>query len=110
VLERLEKSSDIRRRVINARKIQGQRFEKEDIFSNAEMKNSHISKYCQLSNDVEGLLKRVVSKYDLSVRAYFKLIRVARTISDLAAAAGPNIRVEHMAEAVQYRVRHTNLY
>lgn len=102
-LSRLESSAPIRKRVVCARNIQRTRFKKARIFSNAEMTNLHINKYCVLSLEVDTLLKRVSAKYSLSARAYFKLIKVARTIADLACS--DDICVEHMAEAIQYRTR-----
>jgi len=67
------------------------------------MKNKHLSKYCTLSPEVDNLLKRAVVKFNLSARAYFKIIKVARTIADLS--GGEQIGVEDMGEALQYRVR-----
>jgi magnesium chelatase family protein len=104
VLSKLEKSESILKRVMCARKIQMERFSDIcNILTNSEMSNAHINEFCLLSRDAENLLKRAVSKYDLSARAYFKLIRVARTIADLVAE--PAISCSHMAEAVQYRAK-----
>jgi len=103
VLARIECSADIRRRVILAREAQLSRFSQEALFVNAEMRNAHVNRYCRLSSEVEALLKRTVSKYDMSARTYFKLIKVARTIADLAQTS--EIEVSHMAEAIQYRTK-----
>ncbi|PIZ87783.1 MAG: magnesium chelatase [Candidatus Nealsonbacteria bacterium CG_4_10_14_0_2_um_filter_40_15] len=99
--ELLESSETIRQRVILARKRQEERFEGESIQSNAQMKNSHIKKYCKLAKEVEQLLRQASMKFQLSARSYMKMIKVARTIADLEGA--PEITVSHMAEVLQYR-------
>jgi len=99
--ELLEPSEAIRERVILARKIQEKRFEKDSIQSNAQMKNSHVKKYCKLAKEIEQLLRQASMKFQLSARSYMKMIKVARTIADLEGA--PEITVSHMAEALQYR-------
>jgi magnesium chelatase family protein len=99
--ELLESSENIRQRVILARKIQEERFKGESIQSNAQMKNSHIKKYCELTKEVEQLLRQASMKFQLSARSYMKMIKVARTIADLEGA--DEISVSHMAEALQYR-------
>ncbi len=71
------------------------------IHVNAEMKNSHIKKYCPLSKEVEQVLQQAGVKFQLSARAYLKMIKVSRTIADLAGEG--NIEISHMAEALQYR-------
>jgi len=97
----LESSKTIRERVVLARKKQEERFKKDSIQSNAQMKNSHIKKYCKLSKEIEQLLKRASVKFQLSARSYMKMIKVARTIADIEGT--PEITVSHMAEALQYR-------
>jgi len=99
----LESSEIIRGRVEKAREIQQKRFEKETIHTNAEMKNSHIKKYCLFSPEVEKILAKAGSAFQLSARSYFKMIKVARTIADLADLE--QIEPSHMAEALQYRSR-----
>ncbi len=99
--EFLEPSKKIRERVILARGIQQKRFTGENIHVNAEMKNSHIKKYCPLSKEVEQILQQAGVRFQLSARSYLKMIKVARTIADLEDA--PGITVSHMAEALQYR-------
>lgn len=99
----LESSFRIRKRVIAARKIQKERFGDDDIYTNAEMKNSHIKRYCLLSKDVRQLLLQAGINFQLSARSYFKMIKVARTIADLENSQ--DIAITHMAEALQYRAR-----
>ena len=93
-------SEKIRKRVINARQMQEARFTDEPICSNSQMKNSHIKKYCKLSKDVEQILTQAAAKFNLSARSYMKMIKVARTIADLANAQ--EIEACHMLEALQY--------
>ena len=96
-----QSSKNLRGQVINARKIQAGRFAGESIYTNSQMRNKQVKKYCKLDLETERLLRLAVEKHDLSARSYFRLIKVARTIADLAGNA--DIAVEHMAEALQYR-------
>jgi len=95
----LEKSEKIRERVIAAR----QRQEKRLGITNAEMKNKQIRRFCPLDDDCELLLKQAVSQFQLSARGYFRIIKIARTIADLAGKE--SIGQNHIAEALQYRGR-----
>jgi len=99
--EFLESSSIIRDRVILARETQEKRFKDDAIHVNAEMKNSHIKKYCPLKKESEQILQQAGLRFQLSARSYLKMIKVARTIADLENS--PDIEVSHMAEALQYR-------
>ena len=99
----LENSETVRSRVEKARLLQAERFRGENIHANSEMKNSHIKKHCRLSPEVEKILSKGASSFQLSARSYFKMIKVARTIADLEGA--PEIEVSHIAEALQYRSR-----
>lgn len=99
----LEPSEVIRERVMRAKQRQRQRFLGDSIFTNAEMKNRHIKKYCKLSKAVEQILQQASIKFQLSARAYLKMIKVARTIADLDGV--PEIGLNHMAEALQYRFK-----
>ncbi|EKD62781.1 MAG: hypothetical protein ACD_52C00057G0001 [uncultured bacterium] len=101
-----EKSDSIRARVIKAREIQLRRFANDGIYNNASMKNKHIKKYCNMSDDAQLLLKQAVNNYSLSARTYFRLIKVSRTIADLAGES--KITSAHIAESLQYRIRTPN--
>ena len=99
----LEKSRQVRSRIIKARQRQTKRFLGEKINCNAEMSNKEIKRFCKLDTKEENLLKKAVDQFQLSARAYFRLIKVARTIADLANSE--NIELNHLAEALQYRAK-----
>ena len=96
-----ESSCSIRERMSEARKIQETRFAEESIYTNAEMKNAHIKKYAALSKEAEQMVLRAALQYQLSARSFMKMIKIARTIADLAFEQ--QIGKEHMLEALQYR-------
>lgn len=97
-----DKSAVIRQRVIQARAAQQKRFRGvKGTYTNAQMGNKQVRALCELNDETEHFLATVAQKYDLSARAYFKVIKVARTIADLEGAE--QIAARHVAEAVQYR-------
>jgi magnesium chelatase family protein len=96
-----ESSTMIRQRVNDARKIQLQRFEKTKLHSNAQMGAKEIKRYCAVKADAEKLLETAINKLGLSARAYSRVLKVGRTIADLAGAE--SIESSHIAEAIQYR-------
>ncbi len=96
-----EDSSEVRKRVIVARKIQENRFINSKSFKNADMSSSEIREFCKLDEPSKELLKMAMTKLGLSARAYDRILKVARTIADLADA--DNIKSEHISEAIQYR-------
>jgi len=99
-----EKSEVIRERVIKAREIQKIRFKNtKGVYCNSDMKNKHLKEWAKLEESANLLLKNAVNKFSLSARTYFRLIKVSRTIADLAAS--DTIKEVHIAEALQYRVR-----
>lgn len=99
-----EKSEIIRQRVIKARDVQKNRFQKvKGVYCNSDMKNKHLKEFAKLEDSANLLLKQAVNKFSLSARTYFRLIKVARTIADLSNSE--NIKDTHIAEALQYRVR-----
>ena len=97
-----EKSEVVRERVIAAREIQLKRFEEmEDVHCNAQMSAKTLQKICVISVAGNSLLKTAMERLGLSARAYDRILKVARTIADLANS--PSIETEHLAEAIQYR-------
>ncbi|MBI1938827.1 MAG: YifB family Mg chelatase-like AAA ATPase [Ignavibacteriales bacterium] len=104
-----EKSEEIRKRVIAARKIQHQRFEEmKHIFCNADMATKEIRKFCKLDSASEELLKMAMTRLGLSARAYDRIIKVSRTIADLENSE--NILSQHISEAIQYRTLDRELW
>jgi magnesium chelatase family protein len=97
-----ESSETIRARVIRARHIQAQRFkDSRTVRCNAAMEPAHLIKYCALDHAQQVLLRHSIAEFGFSARAYDKILRVARTIADLAGAE--QIRREHLFEAITYR-------
>lgn len=99
--EKSENSETIRQRVNYARKIQLERYKKYRIHSNAEITTKMALEFCKLDTKGEELLQNAFIKFKLSVRAYEKILKVARTIADLDRKE--NIEFQHIAEAIQYR-------
>lgn len=96
-----ESSASIADRVLKARIAQKHRFGGESISCNAQMSNKQIEKYCHLSDECLNTLAGIMEKMKLSMRAYFRIIKVARTIADLEGA--DEIRIPHLLEASSFR-------
>jgi magnesium chelatase family protein len=97
-----EHSSVIRERVIHARDRQGIRFGSQtEIYCNAQMTSKLLKEVCSIDKTCQNLLKVAIDKLNLSVRAHDRILKVSRTIADLAQSE--NIKPEHLAEAIQYR-------
>jgi len=96
-------SKDIKKEVLRAREIQKERFKSYKIHSNSDMKNKHVDEFCELEKEGYQILKQAVNSYNLSARTYYRIIKVARTIADLEQSS--KIEINHVAEALQYRVR-----
>ena len=96
-----EPSAAVAERVMKARDIQKARFVGEGIFCNAAMNNRQIDKYCPLSPECRTLLERIIERMGLSARACSRIIKLSRTIADLAGL--PDILPEHISEAAGYR-------
>ena len=94
----------IRKRVQAARDIQNKRFtngKTTDIVSNADMRIGEIRQFCQLQDEGQSLMRSAMTQLNLSARAYHRILKLARTIADLAGSE--EIQSVHLAEALQYR-------
>lgn len=98
-----EASASVQERVEAARERQRQRFTGTDIASNADMRPAEVRKFCHLDETCASLMKTAMTQLQLSARAYHRVLKLARTIADLAGAA--EIATQHLAEALQYRPR-----
>ena len=96
-----ESSLTVRERVIKAREIQTKRFQNEDFKVNAAISRNCLEKYCSVPSCTRQFLKEAIDRFGLSVRAYEKILKVARTIADMAER--DRISEEDIAEALQYR-------
>jgi len=97
-----ESSADIRTRVVKARQIQQERFaSKRKVRCNAQMGSKDIKAFVPLDTDSESLLRMALTELNLSARAYDRILKVARTIADLAGAE--KVDSTHLSEAIQYR-------
>lgn len=97
-----EPSSAIRERVVAARAVQSRRFEGiEGVFTNAMMNSAMIAEFCPLDEQCVAMLGRAMERLSLSARAYDRIVKVARTIADLAGSE--QITTAHIAEAIGYR-------
>jgi magnesium chelatase family protein len=97
-----EPSADIRRRVEQARALQRERFrDHPGLHANAHMAARELRRWCRVSEPVEALLRTAITRLGLSARAYHRVLKIARTIADLAGE--PELRPAHVTEAIQYR-------
>ena len=96
-----ESSAVIRERVVRARQIQQERLEPWGIHCNAQMGRQEVVKYCQLGPDAQQVMEKYFNILNLSARSHDRILKVARTIADLAGCA--NIQASHIAEAVTLR-------
>jgi len=96
-----ESSANIRERVRRAREVQQGRFSGSKAFCNAQMTSRQMKVHCKLDSDAEAMLKQAIEHLRLSARAFDRILKMSRTIADLDGAE--TIRIEHLAEAVQYR-------
>jgi magnesium chelatase family protein len=96
-----EASELIRARVVKAREIQRERFRSAGLWENGQMNVKQIKMFCVLNADGKNLMRQAIKKLGFSARAYDRVLRVARTIADLAGE--PSIRPPHIAEAISLR-------
>lgn len=98
-----ESSKSIRQRVEEAREKQTSRFKETNIHTNSEMRNAEIREFCKLDNESIELLRAAVTQMHLSARAYNRILKLSRTIADLAKS--DDINLEHVAESLQFRAK-----
>ncbi len=103
-----ESSAAIRHRTEAARKVQQLRFAGSKTASNARMTHAQIRKHCSLESKLGDLLQRAMEQLKLSARAYDRILKVSRTIADLASSE--KIQAPHLLEAIQYRSLDRNLF
>lgn len=96
-----EQSADIVKRVVSARKVQEERYRNDTIHANAQMSTKQLKEICQIDDAGRTLLKTAMEKLGLSARAYDRILKVSRTIADMAGSE--TIETDHLAEAIQYR-------
>lgn len=96
-----ESSEEIKIRVNRARQIQLNRYINDGIYENSQLTSQLLKKYCQLDKESQKLLQDAFEKLHLSARAHDRILKLARTIADLAESK--NIKTQHLAEAIQYR-------
>ncbi len=98
-----ESSLEVAKRVAKARQIQQHRLSQFGLYTNSEMGSGEVKKFCKLSPDSTSLLNKAIDKYNLSARSYNRILKLSRTIADLAGSE--NIETLHLAESLQYRGR-----
>lgn len=103
-----EPSSTMRSRIEQARAFQRARFKGTKTTANARMTQPQLKKFCPIDSALGDLLQQAMEQLSLSARAYDRILKVARTIADLAAS--PNIESHHIAEAIQYRALDRNYW
>lgn len=96
-----ESSAEIKKRIDKARKLQLERYKKDGIYFNSQLKPKQLALYCAIGKKEKELLKNAFERFNMSARAYNRILKVARTIADLEESE--NIRLEHIAEAIQHR-------
>lgn len=94
-------SKEILERVMRARAIQYERFKGTNIYTNSRMRTKELKKYCSLSTACKEILRTAMERFNLSARAYSRIIKIGRTIADLEGSE--EIRERHLLEAIQYR-------
>lgn len=102
-----ESSGQIRKRVQKARDLQQKRYKTKAIVSNSEMNSKLVKEICGLDDECQKLISAAINRFQISARGYVRILKVARTIADLDGSE--NIKTNHIAEAIQYRVKTTSI-
>jgi len=103
-----ESSAQIKERVNKARAVQLEKFKGLETICNAQMSHKQVRKFCALGKEESKLLKMAMTELNFSARAYDKILKISRTIADLAGS--DEIKIEHLAEAIQYRSLDRNFF
>ena len=96
-----EESATVRERVQHARELQQLRYRGSDLFCNAQLSTAQLKEHCVLGEEAQNVLNMAMERFGMSMRAYGRILKVARTIADLKGAT--SISTEDVAEAIQYR-------
>lgn len=97
-----ENSASVARRVVEARRLQLERLQGAGISCNAQMNSRQVRQHCRLSAQCRTFLEKVITENGFSARAYDRILKISRTIADLSSS--PDITIEHISEAVGYRI------
>jgi magnesium chelatase family protein len=103
-----KESLRIGNKVSSCRRMQGKRFKRSSTSVNARMTSRQIKRHCRLKDGADALLKQAVDEFGISARAYTRILKVGRTVADLDGSE--YIGVEHIAEAIQYRMPHSDIW
>ena len=98
-----EDSASVQKRVEAARQVQERRFQESTMVANSEMGPAEVWEFCQVGKDTQSLLQAAMTRLNLSARAFHRVLKLSRTIADLAGS--DDITIIHLAEALQYRPR-----
>jgi len=98
-----ESSLKVKERVMKAYERQKKRFKDTKVKNNGRMIPADIKKFCHLSSHAHDLLKQAISRFNLSARSYFKIIKISQTVADLQEK--DKIEAIHIAEALQFRLK-----
>ncbi|MBR2068332.1 MAG: YifB family Mg chelatase-like AAA ATPase [Candidatus Gastranaerophilales bacterium] len=96
-----ESSEAIRKRVVKAREIQLERYKNDGILTNSELTSKLIKKYCKIDDKTKVFLKNAINQFNLSARAYDRILKISRTIADIEGSQ--DIKIEHIAQSLQLR-------